>query len=57
MFGTIAIVGATGAVGTIIRKLLQERQFACKTIKFLASKRSAGSQIEFNGQTHTVAEL
>ncbi|MFP6610880.1 MAG: aspartate-semialdehyde dehydrogenase [Pirellulales bacterium] len=57
MFGTIAVVGATGAVGTIIRKLLQERQFACKTIKFLASKRSAGSQIEFNGQAHTVAEL
>lgn len=57
MFDTVAIVGATGAVGTIIRKLLQERQFSCKTIKFLASKRSAGSTLEFNGESHTVEEM
>jgi aspartate-semialdehyde dehydrogenase len=57
VFDTVAIVGATGAVGTIIRKLLQERQFSCKTIKFLASKRSAGSTLEFNGESHTVEEM
>lgn len=57
MFETIAIVGATGAVGGIIRKLLAERQFPHKEIKFLASARSAGSKIEFNGQEHTVEEM
>ena len=57
MFETIAIVGATGAVGGIIRNLLQERQFPYAKIKFLASKRSAGSTITFKGETHTVEEL
>jgi aspartate-semialdehyde dehydrogenase len=44
-------------VGTLIRKLLEERRFAYKSIKFLASNRSAGSKIEFAGETHTVEEL
>lgn len=57
MFETIAIVGATGAVGGLIRQLLQERDFPYKNIKFLASARSAGSTIEFAGETHTVEEL
>lgn len=57
MFETIAIVGATGAVGGLIRQLLQERDFPYKNIKFLASARSAGSTIEFSGETHTVEEL
>ena len=57
MFETIAIVGATGAVGGIIRRLLAEREFPHKNIRFLASARSAGSTIEFGGKTHTVEEL
>ncbi|MEM9185756.1 MAG: aspartate-semialdehyde dehydrogenase [Planctomycetota bacterium] len=57
MFETIAIVGATGAVGQIIRRLLAERDFPHEQIKFLASARSAGSAIEFKGQTHTVEEM
>ena len=57
MFETIAIVGATGAVGKIIRQLLAEREFPYKQIKFLASARSAGSTIEFKGESHTVEEL
>lgn len=57
MFETIAIVGATGAVGGIIRKLLAERKFPHERIKFLASARSAGTTIEFNGKTHTVEEM
>ncbi len=57
MFDTIAIVGATGAVGQIIRRLLAERDFPYQQIKFLASARSAGSTIEFKGQTHTVEEM
>lgn len=57
MFETIAIVGATGAVGGLIRQLLVERAFPHKQIKFLASARSAGSKIEFAGEQHTVEEL
>lgn len=57
MFDHIALVGATGAVGGIIRRLLQERQFQFKTITFLASARSAGTTIEFAGESHTVKEL
>ncbi|MHC2067227.1 aspartate-semialdehyde dehydrogenase [Bremerella sp. T1] len=57
MYENLAIVGATGAVGRLIRQLLEERKFPYKTIKFLASKRSAGTEITFNGTTHTVEEL
>ena len=53
MFETIAIVGATGAVGGIIRKLLAERDFPHQRIKFLASARSAGTTIEFAGKPST----
>ncbi len=57
MFDTVAVVGATGAVGTIIREILEERRFPYKKIRFLASKRSAGTQIKFAGQTYPVEEL
>ena len=57
MFETIAIVGATGAVGRIIRELLEEREFPFRRIKFLASARSAGTTLEFRGDTYTVEEL
>jgi aspartate-semialdehyde dehydrogenase len=57
VFDSIAIVGATGAVGRLIRSMLEEREFPFERIKFLASARSAGSTIEFAGQTHTVEEL
>jgi aspartate-semialdehyde dehydrogenase len=57
VFETIAVVGATGAVGRIILDLLAARRFPCERIKFLASKRSAGKPIEFNGQTFTIEEL
>lgn len=57
MFETIAIVGATGAVGGIIRKLLEDRKFPHTRIKFLASKRSAGTTLEFAGASHAVEEL
>jgi len=53
----IGVAGATGAVGTIIRQLLEEREFPAETLTFLASSRSAGSQIEFRGEAHEVKEL
>lgn len=57
VFDSIAVVGATGAVGTIIRQLLEDRKFPYGKIKFLSSARSAGKQLEFNGTTHTVEEM
>lgn len=57
MFDCIAVVGATGAVGRIIRDLLEERNFPARKVKFLASKRSAGTTIPFRGQQCTVEEL
>ncbi len=57
MFDTVAVVGATGAVGTIIREILEERKFPFKKIRFLASKRSAGTEISFAGEKYSVEEL
>lgn len=53
----IAIAGATGAVGTLVRQMLESRNFPYETITFLASKRSAGSSIEFKGDSHTIKLL
>lgn len=52
----VAIVGATGAVGSKILEKLIERKFPAKTIKMLASKRSAGIEISVGGQTYIVEE-
>lgn len=57
MIESIAIVGATGAVGRIIRQLLEERDFPYGKITFLASQRSAGSKITFKGEDHEVKLL
>jgi aspartate-semialdehyde dehydrogenase len=53
----VAVVGATGAVGDLMRKVLQERDFKVKSIKFLASEKSAGKSIEFAGKTYTVEPI
>jgi len=52
----VAIVGATGAVGTTILDKLLERNFPASSIKLLASKRSAGVEISAHGQSFTVEE-
>ena len=52
MFETVAIVGATGAVGRIMVQLLQERNFPARQFRFLASKRSAGSRLTFQGREY-----
>ena len=57
MFETVAVVGATGAVGTIILELLETRNFPAKKFRLLASARSAGKQITLAGQTITIEEL
>lgn len=53
----VAIVGATGAVGTQMIKLLENSTLPIGTVKFLASKRSAGKQLSFKGKTQTIEEL
>ncbi|MCH2183371.1 MAG: aspartate-semialdehyde dehydrogenase [Mariniblastus sp.] len=53
----IAIVGATGAVGTLVRELLVERNFPYGEIRFLASEKSAGKELEFDGRMVTVELL
>ncbi len=57
MFETVAVVGATGAVGTIILELLEKRNFPAKNYRLLASARSAGKQLQIAGQTVTIEEL
>ena len=52
----VAIMGATGAVGTELLALLDERNFPIKSLKLLASPRSAGKQISFKGKSLTVEE-
>ena len=57
MFNVVAIVGATGAVGGLIRRMLEERNFPLQEIRFLASGRSAGRMLEFRGRPERVQEL
>ena len=51
---TVAILGATGAVGQELLTLLEERSFPLKQLRLLASPRSAGQTVEFKGQSLTV---
>jgi len=53
----VAVVGATGAVGDLMRQVLLERNFPAGNIRFLASERSAGKPIEFGGKRHFVEPL
>jgi aspartate-semialdehyde dehydrogenase len=54
---SVAVVGASGAVGEILVELLLERKFPVGSIKFLASPRSAGKSIVFAGETHAIEAL
>lgn len=53
----VAVVGASGAVGERMIRLLEERGFPVAKIKFLASPRSAGKQVTFRGEPHTVQPI
>lgn len=54
---SIAVVGATGAVGETMRSLLVERRFPVGALRFLASPKSAGKTLEFAGQRFEVEPL
>ena len=45
----VAVVGATGQVGAVMRRLLEEREFPMQQVRFLASARSAGTTLPWKG--------
>ncbi|MFP7365113.1 aspartate-semialdehyde dehydrogenase [Corynebacterium callunae] len=54
---TIAVVGATGQVGQVMRTLLEERNFPADTVRFFASPRSAGRTLSFRGEDIEVEDV
>ncbi len=57
MSKVVAVVGATGAVGREMVKTLEQRKFPVSKLVLLASKRSAGQKVIFNGKEVIVEEL
>ncbi|NIJ43893.1 aspartate-semialdehyde dehydrogenase [Wenyingzhuangia heitensis] len=53
----VAVVGATGMVGTVMLKVLAERNFPITELIPVASARSAGKQLEYKGKNYTVVTL
>lgn len=53
----VAVVGATGQVGQVMRSLLAERQFPVGKIRFFASSRSAGKELDFKGNPVMVEDI
>lgn len=53
----LALVGATGVVGRITRKVLEERNLPISEYKFFSSKKSAGSKIVFDNVEYSVEEI
>ena len=57
MAKNVAIMGATGAVGGELLKILEERDFPLASLRLLASVRSAGRKLRFKGEQLVVEEL
>jgi aspartate-semialdehyde dehydrogenase len=55
-YGSVAVIGATGQVGTVIRQILIERDFPVESIRFFASSRSAGTTLEWRGREIVVED-
>jgi aspartate-semialdehyde dehydrogenase len=53
----VAVIGATGMVGEVMLKVLAERNFPVSELIPVASKRSVGKTVVFNGKDHTVVGL
>ena len=53
----VAVVGATGLVGSTFLKLLWEYQFPIENLTLFASERSAGKKVMFGGQEYTIQKL
>ena len=53
----VAVVGATGMVGNVLLQVLAERNFPITELLLVASERSVGKQLEFEGKQYTVIGL
>lgn len=53
----VAVMGATGAVGNCFLRILEERKFPIKNIRLLASEKSKGKKLKFNGKLYPVEVL
>lgn len=53
----LALLGATGQVGMVMRSILAERRFPLKSLRFLASSRSAGSVLPYQGRNIVVEDV
>src|SRR5262245_59837327 len=53
----VAVVGATGAVGLEMVRMLEDRKFPVKSLRLFASERSAGKSLKFNSQDVSVESL
>ena len=54
---SVAVAGATGAVGELMIKVLEERDFPVREIRYLASERSVGKTLKWKGKNVKVQEL
>ena len=54
---TVAVVGATGQVGRVMRSILEKREFPADKVRFFSSPRSAGSVLTFRGEDVEVEDL
>lgn len=54
---SVAVVGATGQVGTVMREILIERNFPIREIRLFATARSAGTAVEFAGETVIIEDV
>src|SRR5699024_1357489 len=54
---TLAVVGATGQVGKVMRDLLAERDFPLETIRYFAAAGSAGKTLDWRGQPVVVEDV
>ncbi|MFS4455400.1 aspartate-semialdehyde dehydrogenase [Maribacter sp. 2304DJ31-5] len=53
----VAVVGATGMVGEVMLKVLAERNFPISELLLVASERSVGKKLAYNGEEHTIIGL
>lgn len=53
----VAVVGATGMVGKVMLKILEERNFPVSELIPVASERSVGKEISFKGKSYTIVSL
>lgn len=54
---SVAIIGATGQVGTVMREILAERAFPIRDLRLFATSRSAGTAVDFGGQSIIIEDI